>query len=97
MLRLNKLERLSPSSFFSLIHYFSNKFRWLTVKKLKVVQYCLALGGSTVVEQLPHHPKVKGSTPTSGTEKEKNDEHKFFQDVYDVSKPSRIILGWIYL
>ncbi len=49
------------------------------------------LSVSTVVEQSSHHPKVKGSTATSGTEKEKNDEHKFFQDVYDVSKPSHII------
>ena len=44
-----------------------------------------------MVEHSSHHPKVKGSSPTSSIEKEKNDEHKFVQDVYDVSKPSHII------
>ncbi len=34
-------------------------------QSLKVIWLSCYNGGSTVVEQLPHHPKVKGSSPAT--------------------------------
>jgi hypothetical protein len=46
-------------------------------KMVKNLVTGMAINGSTMVEHLPHHPKVKDSSPiaTAGTEKEHDEKN----------------------